>query len=161
MDQSLKYILWNQFGAAINMLENAINACPAELWNNELTYWYWSYHTIFYLDYYSDPNPTSFLPPSPFTLSEFEGEGSYPEQVYTKIELLTYLDFCRKKCHDLIMGFTTVTAAHRFINVAKNYSMTELVIYNLRHVQHHTAQLNLLLRQAGVTPPSWISDVGH
>jgi hypothetical protein len=28
-----------------------------------------------------------------------------------------------------------------------NQSMKEFILYNLRHTQHHTAQLNMLLRQ--------------
>jgi uncharacterized damage-inducible protein DinB len=33
-----------------------------------------------------------------------------------------------------------------------------LLLYNMRHVQHHTAQLNLLLRQRGIIPPNWVSE---
>lgn len=32
MDAALKSIIWNQYGAAIDMLDDAINACPARLW---------------------------------------------------------------------------------------------------------------------------------
>jgi len=28
-----------------------------------------------------------------------------------------------------------------------NYSVLEILFYNMRHVQHHAAQLNLILRQ--------------
>ncbi len=52
MDASLKEILWKQFGAAIDMLENALVACPNELWNTTSEFWYIAYHTLFYLDYY-------------------------------------------------------------------------------------------------------------
>ena len=33
----------------------------------------------------------------------------------------------------------------------------EVVIYNLRHVQHHVAQLNLLLRQRIDSAPQWVA----
>jgi hypothetical protein len=33
----------------------------------------------------------------------------------------------------------------------------ELVLYNLRHVQHHAAQLNLILRQVVDAAPGWVS----
>ncbi len=46
----------------------------------------------------------------------------------------------------------------RFVNKAKNYSMLELVIYNLRHVQHHTGQLNMMLRQETGNAPGWVSE---
>ena len=34
------------------MLEQAIEACPNEFWNDEQEFWYKAYHTLFYLDYY-------------------------------------------------------------------------------------------------------------
>lgn len=33
----------------------------------------------------------------------------------------------------------------------------ELLLYNMRHVQHHAAQLNMLLRQATDSAPRWVS----
>jgi uncharacterized damage-inducible protein DinB len=36
----------------------------------------------------------------------------------------------------------------------------ELLLYNMRHVQHHAAQLNMLLRQAGAPQPDWVSKGG-
>lgn len=159
MDLLLKQILGQQFGAAIQMLDNAIVACPDTLWNTESRFWYMSYHTLFYLDYYSSLMPDEFLPPAPFTLSEFDSSGALPDRVYSKAELLTYLEFGRKKCLDLIASLTPEIAEHRFINVARNYSMLEMLLYNMRHVQHHTAQLNTYLRQGNATVPNWVSQV--
>lgn len=34
MDDASKTILWQQFGAAIDMLENALRACPDALWGD-------------------------------------------------------------------------------------------------------------------------------
>lgn len=157
MDSSLKIIIWQQFGATIDMLENALVACPNELWNTESKFWYIGYHTLFYLDYYLSDAPENFLPPAPFTLSEFDPAGVLPEHEYSKTELLAYLSFDRQKCHDLIAGLTPEGAAKRFVNEYKNYSVLEILIYNMRHVQHHVAQLNLLLRQGMDDAPKWVS----
>ncbi len=157
MDSSLKEILWKQFGASIDMLENSIKACPDELWNSDSKFWYIGYHTLFFLDYYLSDDPDNFLPPQPFTLSEFNEDGEMPERVYSKEELLSYLGFCRKKCHDLIANLNNESSAKRFINKYRNYSITEILIYNMRHVQHHAAQLNLLLRQNSDFVPDWVS----
>jgi hypothetical protein len=35
-------------------------------------------------------------------------------------------------------------------------SVFELLLYNLRHVQHHAAQLNLILRQQVDAAASWV-----
>jgi len=157
MDSSLKIILWQQSGATIDMLENALVACPNELWNTESKFWYTGYHTLFYLDYYLSDTPERFLPPPPFTLSEFDPDGVLPDRIYDKAELLTYLVFGRQKCHKLIAGLTDEGAAKRFVNEYKNYSVLEILLYNMRHVQHHVAQLNLLLRQGMADVPNWVS----
>lgn len=157
MDENFKTVLWQQFGAAIDMLENALTACPDKLWNGGSKFWYTGYHTLFYLDYYLSDSPDNFLPPAPFTLSELDPADAMPERIYTKEELLTYLEYGRQKCHHLIVGLTTEKAAQRFINEYKNYSILEIFLYNMRHVQHHAAQLNLLLRQAANDAPKWVS----
>ena len=49
-----KKIIWQQFGASIDSLENAIRACPDEVWGNRALvpeYWYTAYHTLFFLDF--------------------------------------------------------------------------------------------------------------
>lgn len=158
MDAATREILWRQFGGAIDMLENAIEACPEELWQKDGKFWYTAYHTLFYLDYYLSEKPLEFQPPQPFTLSELDVSGAMPERTYTKQELLTYIKHGRQKCHDLITGLTPEKATSRFINEWRNYSMLEIIIYNIRHVQHHTAQLNMLLRLGGAEVPNWVSE---
>ncbi len=161
MDASLRMILWSQFGATIDMFENAISACSEPLWDSEGKFWYIAYHALFYLDYYLSEESDNFSPPFPFTLSEFNPEGEMPERVYSKSELLDYLAHNRKKCHDLIASLTEEKAAKRFVNAYRNYSLPEMLLYNMRHVQHHTGQLNLLLRQGEIDTPRWVSQTAH
>jgi uncharacterized damage-inducible protein DinB len=37
-----------------------------------------------------------------------------------------------------------------------SYNVIEILLYNMRHVQHHAAQLNLLLRQVINDAPGWV-----
>lgn len=154
MDKSFNESLWKQFGACIDMLENAIQMCPKELWNTEEKFWYSSYHCLFFLDYYLTTDPATYISPRPFTNSEFEGK--LPERVYTKDELLMYLKASKEKCHKLLLGMTEEVAARRWVNQYRNYSMFEMLLYNMRHVQHHSAQLNKFLRQNMNDAPSWV-----
>ena len=159
--ESLNLLLWQQFGAAIDMLENALTACPDKLWQNGSNFWYVGFHTLFWTDYYlSDETPKEedFMPPAPFTKTDFD-YALMPERVYEKHELLTYCQYVRGKLRDQLTRYTQEELlTKRFVSEYKNYSLFELLLYNMRHVQHHTAQLNLLLRQGThEAAPGWVS----
>jgi hypothetical protein len=159
MSSTLPEQIWQQFGAAMDMLENAIIACPEDQWDNRSRFWYLAYHTVFWTDYYLSDTPMEkdYRPPSPFTLSEFE-DGVLPERVYTKAEVIHFLHHGRERLHRRLHGSTTGELLEtRFTSEYKNFSQFELLLYNMRHVQHHAAQLNLLLRQHGNIPPDWVS----
>jgi len=146
-----------QFGASLQMLENAINLCPDHFWATEKQFWYISYHCLFWLDYYLTIDPEKFEPPLPFTLSEFDPEGAMPDRTYSKEELISYLNQSRVKCNHLVSTMTEEMVSSRWKNKTKDYTILEILIYNLRHVQHHAAQLNLLLRQEINDAPNWVS----
>lgn len=154
---SINDAIWSQFGASLDMLENAITMCPEEHWDTTLNFWYTSYHCIFWTDYYLTTEPSKFVPPKPFTFSEFDPTGKNPDQTYNKREILDYLKHCRKKANQLITGLTAEKLNERWVNDYKNFSLLEILIYNLRHIQHHSAQLNLLLRQTMNNAPAWVS----
>ncbi len=117
MDAFLKSILWAQFGAAIDMLENAMRACPDQLWSDPskppqwitrdvVGFWYVVYHPLFFLDLYLSDSAESFAPPAGFTLDEMDPAGLLPERPYTKDELQSYLDHGRTKCRAAIEALT-------------------------------------------------------
>jgi len=141
------------------MLENAIKACPEGQWDGSSRFWYIAYHTTFWTDYYLSDTPLEkdYRPPAPFDLSEFE-DGRLPERVFDKTEVLSLLHHGRKRLQKQLKDSTTEDLMEkRFTSEYKNFSLFEMLLYNMRHVQHHTAQLNLLIRQGGNTPPDWVS----
>jgi len=97
-----------------------------------------------------------FAPPEPFTLSELDPSGLLPNRVYTKEELLNYLEHGRQKSRKVIDSLTEETA-HQPCGFKKDLTVAELYLYNMRHLQHHAAQLNLLLRQQTDSAPRWVS----
>ena len=152
-------VLWRQFGAAIDMLENAVHACPAALWADTTRtpqYGYLVFHTLFWLDLYLTGAVEGFAPPSPFTLDELDPAGVMPERVYEKRELLRYLAHGRARCRATIGDLTAEAARRRCAFGWGELSFHELLLYNLRHVQHHAAQLNLILRQETASAPRWV-----
>ncbi|HWK04315.1 MAG TPA: DinB family protein [Puia sp.] len=167
MINDLKESLWKQFGASIDMLKNAIILWPEEYWNTKRKFFYNAYHCLIFLDYYLTIPPKNFTSPLPFTIAEPDKvivdavDDLIPDRVYSKKELLDYLQSSREKCHQVIAGLTEETLKDRWIEVeesgAMNYSVLEILLYNMRHVQHHAAQLNLLLRQGINDAPGWVA----
>lgn len=154
--KTLKQSIGDQFGASIDMLENAIQTCSDSLWEQEMAFSHLAYHTLFFLDYYLTLQPVGFTQPAPFRHSEFEDEPS--KDIFQKEEILDYLNFCKGKLGHLLTSLTEESAQSRWINESKtmDYSMIEILLYNLRHVQHHVGQLNRMLRQNGIDAPDWV-----
>jgi hypothetical protein len=157
-------MLWRQFGAAIDMLENALRACPDELWSARLVTWqdstdepgymgFWdsAYHALFWLDLYLSGTREGFVPPAPFVI------GAIPEKPYTKEELQAYLDHCRQKCRATIETLTEEKASHWCKFPWVELSFMELQLYSMRHVQEHASQLNLFLGQKLGSAPDWVT----
>jgi hypothetical protein len=159
MNDTIQTILWHQFGAAIQMLENAIDHCPEEIWSDqtrEPQFWYLAFHTLFWLDCYLSESPEGFAPPAPFGLEEFD-PFALPDRAYTKTELLNYLEHGRKKCRAVMDSFNEVNGRNPCQFDWLKMSVLEKHLYNMRHVQHHAAQLHLLLRQRIDAAPRWVS----
>jgi len=159
--------VWRQFGAAIDMLDNARRACPDELWQARLyaersaqpefaEFWYVVYHTLFWLDLYLSDSVEGFAPPAPFTLSELEA-GLLPERVYTKAELQAYLEYGRAKCRARLETLTNPLVPQQIRPDWPDMSVAELLLDNLRHVQEHAAQLSLFLGQQVGSAPGWVT----
>lgn len=157
MITEIKSSLWRQFGAAIDMFENAIAKCPPGIWDDDRQFWYIAYHTLFFLDLYLDKDPNNFMPPKPYTLSELDPEGVMPERTYTKDELLTYVHHCREKARKLIQGFNEESIFALWKTSYRQYNMFEMQLYNMRHVMHHTGQLSKMLGEIDHGLPLWVS----
>ena len=159
MEDVWRESVWRQFGAALEMLENAVRACPEEVWGargRPTEFWYVVYHTLFFTDLYLSGSTEGFAPPAPFTLDELDPAGIMPERVYTKDELLDYLRDCRGKCRATVGALTDEGARARCTFRRFEMSFAELLFYNMRHVQHHAGQLNLMLRQETDAAPGWV-----
>jgi hypothetical protein len=168
MDTTWKTALRQQFGASLDMLESSLRACPDDLWQIRMwgersgrpelaEFWYVAYHTLFWLDLYLTGSVEGFAPPVPFTLSELDPAGLLPERVYTRDELLTYLEYSRRKCQVTIAALTDEQARRHCRFSWGEVSFAGLLLDNMRHVQEHAAQLNMFLGQKIGSEPGWVA----
>ncbi|MBT8233104.1 MAG: DinB family protein [Saprospiraceae bacterium] len=151
-------IIWNQFGAALDMLRNAIEKCPDNYWDETDQLWYLAYHTLFWTEYYLDDYELPFKSTT-FGHSEFDPKGVKPNRVFSKLELINALEKIKKNAELKITNLNEEDAQKPFSGYKKGYTFTEITLYNMRHIQHHAAQMNILLRQKIDDAPGWVSRV--
>lgn len=162
MDTALKASVWRQFGAALDMFDDAITLCPDHLWTTQMwkdpddaaygQFWFIAYHTLFWLDLFLTGTTEGFAPPAPFI------RGKLPEKPYTKDEVYRYLGECRQKAQAIIEGLTDEQANRRCKFEWMEPTFLELQLYSMRHIQEHGAQLNLTLGQHDITGMDWVAN---
>lgn len=173
MDPLLRTILWKQFGAAIDMLGNAVAACPDTLWRQPVwrssdstwrtEFWRVAYHTLYWLDLYLFGAEERFAPPAPYTLVEDDSAGAPAPQPLSREDVRAYLAYTRQKCRTTIEALTDERArqpvSFDWMKDGEVVSYLELQLYSMRHVQEHAAQLSLILGEHGVQPEQidWVT----
>jgi hypothetical protein len=119
---------------------------------------------LFFADFYLGPDAES-LRQQPFHLDNRDFFGDYeqlqdrePVSLYQRPQIAAYLHFCRSKAVTMIAAETEedLCAPARFAR--RNCSRAELHVYNIRHIQHHAAQLILRLRLDTDVDVPWIGE---
>ena len=145
------------FDDALQRMAAAITACPGELWTAELwpgeppaqpppagavgssAPWFLAYHALSCLDYDLTGDFERWQPPPPFE-SHIWG---WPSRVFTKDELLAYVDWCRDHARRTLDALTDDAAA-RPLPATHRYRGTPYVVLigNIPlHVVEHAAQI--------------------
>lgn len=151
----IKTLLTHQYEAALCNLNACIDQCPNDRWQSlvrELTFDQVVLHTLFYADLYLGRDEASFRAQpfhrdNPDFFRDYEElQDRKPELHYDRAPIRRYLQHCRAKAAAMIATETAETLSAPCGLPRRNFSRAELYIYNLRHIQHHAAQLTLRLR---------------
>ena len=140
----------SQYHAALEMLRQTIVKCPDSLWDNPADgnrFWHVAYHALFYIDLYLQNSEKEFTPWSEHReQNQFLGPMPWPPHdlpkigaPYTKEEVLAYLELCRQQVTEKVATLDLNAEASGFSWLP--FGKLELQIYNIRHLQHHTAEL--------------------
>ena len=161
----IQQLLTRQFEASLCTVGHCLAVCPAELWQKRVAKFPFSqsvFHTLFFTDFYLEPNDES-LREQPFHREHASLFGDYeqlqdrePVSTYDKQPLLMYLDFCCNKARRVVAEETEQSLAARADFKRCDCTRAELHVYNIRHIQHHAAQLILRLRQETDIDIPWI-----
>jgi len=155
--------LVGQYRAALNMLRQAIESCPADLWDgggDPVPFWRVVYHTIYGTHLYLHNDESSFRPWQKHR--EGHQELPWPESAanpvadpYSKSEMLEYWALITDGL-DGAINRLDLDAAECGFPWHKTQSKLEHQIHNIRHIQHHTAILSARLRRAAGVDVRWV-----
>jgi len=140
-----KSVIIDQYGAALEMLRLAIMACPPEHWDDpqgRKKFWLVAYHVLFYTHLYLHDALNNFKAWEKYRQG-LHRLGSFPEkgeagEPYSREEILELLELCQKTVIDKVSSLV-LEAESGFDWLP--FNKLELQLYNIRHIQHHTAEL--------------------
>ena len=167
MIELIRRTIASQYGAALQMLENAIVKCPAKQWTEKVgnpPFWHVAYHVIFCTDMYLSAGPAKFKPRA-FHRKNYNFLTRLPwppfkpvvaDEPYEKKVLLEYIEFCRAKVAKVMSEETEASLARKSGFPWLSFSRMQLHLYNIRHVQHHTGALNSFLWRCGAEGSQWV-----
>lgn len=156
----------DNFERALRLMEAALIDCPDDLWEKDLwpdeattaagphgglhgsAPWFLGYHALSCLDYDLTGGFERWAPPQPFDDNTY----ALPNRVFTKPELLGYVDWCRRRVLQTLDSLTATTAA-RPLPDAHRYRGTPfgVIVGSVPlHVVEHAAQIREFLTAAGV-----------
>jgi hypothetical protein len=111
-------ILGRQHVATVEMLRNAIESCPDELWDDRsdgTPVWHIAYHALFFCDMYLSDDLDSFEARDyhvdyyhylPGDYKEYGGVVTTPEQSFSKEQMMEYAEHCMEKCRTVFESLT-------------------------------------------------------
>lgn len=160
-----KTLIAGQFEAALCTLSLCIDRCGEAAWNAPVgthPFCRVAFHTLFFTDYYLGANEDAFRS-QPFHRDHPELFCDYkelawrePVLLYDKPAVQSYLQHCRDKAAAVTAAEIAATLRGPCGFARKVFTRAELHVYNIRHIQHHAAQLSLRLRiDAGEDIP-WV-----
>lgn len=164
LDQ-FKTLTISQYRAALQTLEDCIDECPSEQWAGKVVNHSFSesaFHALFFADVYLG-NDLDELKDQTFHKQHASEFGDYeelknkvPENTYTKSFVKDYLDFCRRKVESVVGNETEDELGAKSGIPWQEITRGELHTYNIRHIQHHAAQLIMRLRLDTQVDIGWV-----
>lgn len=165
-------ILKSQYHASLAMLRDAIEQCPDEVWLNQAhtnAFWQIAYHVLFYTHLYLHDDEASFRP-----WAQHQRHVQYPSGVpgrqdvdpslprlpdpYSKAQVLELWNICDASVDEAVDRIDVNREDSGFWW----YKMSKLEhqLVNIRHIQHHTAQLMDRLRASANLGIRWVGARG-
>jgi hypothetical protein len=167
-DDPLRSALKSQYHASLAMLREAVERCPDALWLDEgpkNAFWQVAYHTLFFTHLYLQPRVEAFRPWAQHRggVQHEDGIAGPPDpastlplipEPYSKEQALAYWSVVDEMVDPAVDALDLASPESGFYWYP--ISKLEHQLVNLRHVQHHLAQLADRLRAAEDIGVRWV-----
>jgi hypothetical protein len=161
----LRAVLKSQFHAALGMLRDAIEQCPDDEWmsaRHHNAFWQMAYHTLFYAHLYFGKDEKAFrrLPLDEPKKQFLRGNPARPDIAatfaFTPCTKAQVLDYWRE-CDAMVDPWVDAVDLESPESGFSWYDTSKLEhqLINLRHIQHHTAQLIERVRDCSNVGTEW------
>jgi hypothetical protein len=167
----------SNFEEALRLMEAALTDCPDDLWETDLwpdeaptaptphgglhgsSTWFLAYHALLTLDYDLSGEFEPWKPPRPFD----ENTYAFPNRMFTRSELLGYIDYCRRRVRRTLDVLSEDAAARPLPGAHRYHGMLYGVIVGRTplHVLEHASQIRQFLTAAGVNVQPMPGDRGY
>ena len=135
------------------MLRDAIEQCPDAEWvsrHHKNAFWQVAYHVLFFTHLYLQQNETTFV-----LWSQHHGDDDGTRgEPYSRAQVLEYWSFVDQAVDGAVDSLDLENPESGF--PWYNMSKLEHQLVNIRHVQHHGAQLADRLRSAADIGIKWL-----
>jgi hypothetical protein len=165
------------FQVALRLMECALTDCPDNLWEKDLwpdeaptgptaygglhgsAPWFLGYHALSTLDYDLAGEFEPWKPTQPFD----ENTYSFPNRVFTRAELLGYVDYCGARARQTLDDLFEEKAARRLPDAHRYHGTLYGVLVGgiPLHVTEHASQIRQFLTTAGVKVQPMPGDRGY
>lgn len=168
MTTPLRDVLKSQYRAGLAMLREAVEKCPETEWtrgDRTNAFWQIAYHALFFTHLYLQTDEAAFRP-----WEQHRGDVQHPDGIpgpadpksplplvaepYTREQVLAYCDHCERMVDGAVdaLDLDAPESGFYWYPVSK----LEHQLINLRHLQHHAAQLADRLRSAADVGIRWV-----
>ena len=170
-ESNVKATLTSQYRAGLAMLRDAIERCPDAEWSGTAhtnQFWQIAYHAAFFTHFYCAVDEATFVPWEQHHAKNQNPDGipgppdpasSLPliPPMYTREQLLHYCTFIDAGIPGWLAAIDIASTNSGF--PWYKISKLEHQLVNLRHLQHHTAQLADRLRSVADIGVKWVGAV--
>ena len=162
--ESYKNLVIAQYEAAFSTFDSILKQVPQNVWTGNIAskgFDQSAFHALFYTDVYLSQNE-HVVREQEFHIQHtdvFEGYEEFtfdpPIKRYTLDFVKEYLSFCLDKSRSSVEAETEESLAGEAEFSWQSISRGELHVYNIRHIQHHAAQLILRIRLESEIDIKW------